>query len=630
MRRLLTVLVVALFVVAALTVTCDASELRLDPVLGAPDLWLQADVLRDPTGRWDLATLERHAAEFRPAAQLSPDPANWAFAPATLWFRLTPRSVDPQRWYVDVDVNVDSGELVFRAPNGRVERSAFGMRVPYAERPYASYGVLVPIPAGALREGTLYVRTVSRLSRFGAFAIRSDAWLRGAAQRAERDVLVPLVLTAGMILALALLNCILAATLRDGIYLWYAVAMFAFVLYDAAQSGVAWQFLWPRLSLPYDITTYLTMIAYCGFVVGFCRSFLDLPRTAPLLWRGILACFALLAAEQLLYAFAPNVLDRAGLYSVVDPLATTLLLIVVFAAGIAAWRRGNPLARYYCLAFAGVVIGMSINVCGVYHLIHHTAMTDAAAGAGVAWEAVFLSVALADRIRGLNLRAATLQGERDAFEVVALRDGLTGVANRRAFELRFDEEWRRGARTQARLAAIILDVDHFKAYNDALGHPRGDRVLRRVAQVIGGVLRRPEDLVARYGGEEFVVVLPNCGRDDAARIADEMRAAVRRLAIPHPASDSGFVTISAGVASVIPRHEARPMALISAADRALYARSATGAIASSSRVSPRAGTRDASVSRPHHTGADESFIGPVSRSLPGDKIPLPVDNDQYS
>jgi two-component system, sensor histidine kinase LadS len=570
-RRFLSALVVALFaVVAALTAACDASELHLDPRLGAPDLWSRAEVLRDPTGTWDLATVEAHGPDFRPASQLIADPADWAFAPATLWFRLEPRSPDPQRWYLDVDPNVDSGELAYRAANGRVERSTFGMRVPFADRPYASYGVVVAIPAGAVHDATLYVRTVSRLSHFGTFAIRSEGWLRDAAARDERDVLFPLLLTAGMILALALLNCVLAATLRDGIYLWYAVAMFAFVLYDAAQSGVAWQLLWPHLSLPYDITTYLTMIAYFAFVVGFCRAFLDVPRTAPLLWRGILASFALLAAEQLVYAFAPNVLDRAGLYSAVDPLVTMLLLLVVFAAGIAAWRRGNRLARYYCLAFAGVVIGMAINVSGVYDIISHTAMTDAAAGAGVAWEAIFLSVALADRIRGLNLRAATLQGERDALEIVALRDGLTGVANRRAFELRLDEEWRRGARTHARLAVIILDVDHFKKYNDALGHPRGDRVLFRVAHAIAGVLRRPEDLVARYGGEEFVVVLPNCGREDAARIADELRAAVRRLAIPHAASDSGFLTISAGVSSVVPRHDASPMALISAADRALY------------------------------------------------------------
>jgi two-component system, sensor histidine kinase LadS len=364
-----------------------------------------------------------------------------------------------------------------------------------------------------------------------------------------------LLVAGGMILALALLNCILAATLRDGIYLWYAGALFAFVAYVAAH-GVA------RSAL---------LIAFLALAVAFSRAFLDLPRVAPVLWRASLASFVLVAVEKAAYAFAPSVLDRAGLYSVVDPLATTALLIVMFYAGVVAWRRGNLLARFYCLGFAGVVIGLTLNVCGSYGVIPETSVTDAANGVGVAWEAVFLSAALADRIRGLDLRAAALQGERDALALVALRDGLTGIANRRAFDLRLDDEWRRGARARSRLAVILIDVDHFKRYNDALGHPRGDRVLRRVARAIRSVLRRPEDLVARYGGEEFVAVLPSCGSDDAARIADAMRAAVRRLGIPHPGSDLGFLTISAGVASVVPQHDARAAMLVSAADRALYA-----------------------------------------------------------
>jgi diguanylate cyclase (GGDEF)-like protein len=405
---------------------------------------------------------------------------------------------------------------------------------------------------------------------FGTLQIRPAAWLNGPDQRTMDAIIVPLLLTGGMILALGLLNCILALMLRDSIYLWYAVAMFSFVLCQASQSGLAWRYLWPSLSVPWDATSYLVTILYFGLLVGFARAFLDLPRTAPVLWRCVVGCFALLAIVELGYIVVPNAFDRAGLYAVLDPLATAELLIVVFVAGIVSWRSGNADARYYCLAFAGVVIGMSINVCGIYDVIPESSITDAAAGVGVAWEAIFLSAALADRIRGLNVRAATLQGERDAFEVVALRDGLTGVANRRAFEKRIDEEWRHGARTRANLAVIILDVDHFKAYNDALGHPRGDRVLARVARAIAGCLRRPEDLVARYGGEEFVVVLPNCGRDDAARIADGMREAVRRMNIPHPASDFGLVTVSAGVASVVPRDDARPIALISGADRALY------------------------------------------------------------
>jgi diguanylate cyclase (GGDEF)-like protein len=203
-------------------------------------------------------------------------------------------------------------------------------------------------------------------------------------------------------------------------------------------------------------------------------------------------------------------------------------------------------------------MGFAITLSGTYGAIARTPLTDAAAGTGVAWEAIFLSVALAYRIRGLSERAT-------------LHDALTGIANRRAFELRFDEEWRRATRTRTPIALAILDVDSFKAYNDACGHPQGDRVLLRVARALAKTLRRPEDFVGRYGGEEFVVLLPGCAREDAARITDSLRAAVRGLGISHPTSDHGVVTISAGVASLIPRDAVRPISLIAAADRALYA-----------------------------------------------------------
>ncbi|MBV9407992.1 MAG: diguanylate cyclase [Candidatus Eremiobacteraeota bacterium] len=263
-------------------------------------------------------------------------------------------------------------------------------------------------------------------------------------------------------------------------------------------------------------------------------------------------------------------MQRTHLDASLEPLATTAFLIAVFAAGLVAWRNGNPLARTACIAFAGVVIGLVTWACGTYGVVPRSALTDAAGGLGVAWEAIFLSVALAERIRGLDARAATLQDERDALEAVAFRDALTGVANRRAFDLRFADEWRRATRTRTRLAVVLLDVDRFKAYNDACGHPRGDRVLARVAQALAHAARRPEDFVARYGGEEFVVVLPGCGRGDAARLANAALAAIRALAIEHPAHEPGIVTASAGVASLVPRHGLRPRALLAAADRALY------------------------------------------------------------
>ncbi|MBV8645680.1 MAG: diguanylate cyclase [Candidatus Eremiobacteraeota bacterium] len=361
--------------------------------------------------------------------------------------------------------------------------------------------------------------------------------------------LIVLVFTGGMIVALGLVNGLLGITLRDRAYLWYAAAMLAFVAFDAVSASA-------RLGAAHEPAVQGAYLLYCGAIAVFGAAFLDLPRAAPAAWRAVLMCYGALVLTGIAYAAVPTALRRGHLDGSLEPLATTAFLIAVFAAGLVAWRNGNPLARTACIAFAGVVIGLVTWACGTYGVVPRSALTDAAGGLGVAWEAIFLSVALAERIRGL--------------EAVAFRDALTGVANRRAFDLRFADEWRRATRTRTRLAVVLLDVDRFKAYNDACGHPRGDRVLARVAQALAHAALRPEDFVARYGGEEFVVVLPGCGRADAARLANAALAAIRALAIAHPAHEPGIVTASAGVASLVPRHGLRPRALLVAADRALY------------------------------------------------------------
>lgn len=159
-------------------------------------------------------------------------------------------------------------------------------------------------------------------------------------------------------------------------------------------------------------------------------------------------------------------------------------------------------------------------------------------------------------------------------------DGLTGLANRRELDQRLIAEWSRAARQGAPLSVLMLDVDHFKLYNDRYGHPVGDQCLRAVAGAVAEQARRATDLAARFGGEEFTLVLPDTGAAQAQEIAERLRSQVQALALDHAASPSArHVSVSIGVATCHPHAgAAQPgvSALMSKADQALYAAKAQG------------------------------------------------------
>lgn len=164
-----------------------------------------------------------------------------------------------------------------------------------------------------------------------------------------------------------------------------------------------------------------------------------------------------------------------------------------------------------------------------------------------------------------------LQDANKKLQQLADTDGLTQVANRRYFDEILTQEWQRLARDQQPLSLLLTDIDWFKSYNDHYGHQAGDDCLQQVAQAINQAINRPADLLARYGGEEFVIVLPNTDTQGAVKVAEKIRQVIAKLAILHPDSTvSPYVTVSVGVASMIPTNEIPPNMLISQADQALY------------------------------------------------------------
>ncbi|WP_234681922.1 diguanylate cyclase domain-containing protein [Bradyrhizobium monzae] len=159
-------------------------------------------------------------------------------------------------------------------------------------------------------------------------------------------------------------------------------------------------------------------------------------------------------------------------------------------------------------------------------------------------------------------------------ETLAIEDSLTGLANRRRFDERLKEEWARAYRDRSSLGLLMIDVDHFKSYNDEYGHPSGDACLRVVAKIIAAEMQRVGDLAARYGGEEFAMLLPNTDAAGCARIGERIRSAVHDAGLVHASSGvAACVTVSIGGAACRPSFErtAGAGSLIESADRALYA-----------------------------------------------------------
>jgi diguanylate cyclase (GGDEF)-like protein len=154
---------------------------------------------------------------------------------------------------------------------------------------------------------------------------------------------------------------------------------------------------------------------------------------------------------------------------------------------------------------------------------------------------------------------------------------LTGVANRRYFNIHFQKEWKRALRYKNPISLLMVDIDSFKSFNDIYGHQAGDECLRKIAEALKNVLKRPGDFIARYGGEEFIVMLTDTDRNGAIEVVKLMQHAVFKLAIPHQGTlVSDRITFSAGIGTIVPDQDLDSGCLVSAADKALYRAKAEG------------------------------------------------------
>ena len=271
--------------------------------------------------------------------------------------------------------------------------------------------------------------------------------------------------------------------------------------------------------------------------------------------------------RTLLFMAAPAVLTFAVFTHNADPLIFFIfpaLLLVVF-------RLGFPGAVLTIFVIACISIRLTATGHGPLMLIHDSMLHRIVIAQIFLAVAIFTAFPVAALLEDRKALERSLAASEAKYRALANADSLTGLANRRAFDARLDAEWRHASALHQPLAALLIDVDHFKSYNDTHGHLSGDRCLRHIAEAISTNLHRPTDTAARFGGEEFTVILPGTTIEEALDIAETLRQAVAAMRLPHAGNTCGGIqTISIGVASTIPTSDNPPLSLLKSCDEALY------------------------------------------------------------
>ncbi|MEN9396233.1 MAG: hypothetical protein RLZ81_763 [Pseudomonadota bacterium] len=364
-----------------------------------------------------------------------------------------------------------------------------------------------------------------------------------------------------MLLAIIVVGAVMAVSVgafvirsqRDGMVYWTA---------GLALHTVSYLFFSQRELLgelaSLSIANALRACAWCAFAEGLCEFY----RRAP--------------PRKLIWAPVPVLL--VAMVLVRDSLSlriATVSMIAVAQALLVLWliwqRRGDTPGRGKYFLMAGVAIAITLLTMRALSTTRGAAAAMVSLTESSPIQAIsFLGAMVVLLLLSIGFVLMTKDRADDLNRILATRDELTGLANRRRLNEVLASEWARARRSEEPLALIMIDIDHFKLYNDHYGHQAGDACLRRVAQVIQASAGRAGDLAARYGGEEFLLILTGADAARAQRVAEKVRKSVEAMGLPHVHSPTGKITISVGVAAAMQDSYQDAESMLRAADLALY------------------------------------------------------------
>lgn len=596
----------------AVTGELSAQVVRLSDAVSSVDVSRQAQyVVTSTTAKHPQALDQGGALRWQRAKG---DVVNLLYKDDAVWVRLAldARNVQSENWLLDIGWPfLDRIEAWWvPAQHDLVDARYLGEagdHIAVSQHLMTHRHPLIDLSSVAGQQGELWLRIVSTSSIMLSFSI----WDTTDYLRYEVRVQFVLGILIGIMLIMAVYNLGIWVFIREPAYGFYVLYTFEITLYVATLSGLGNQYLWGGITWLSDKMLVLTVVLSFLFGTYFVMYFLDLKvRNRP--------AYRLVRFMILLYwlILIPALLLPEAWVAWPGQIMGVLITLGALVIGIAEWRRGSVAARHFTIAWFLLLTGTCVYTLMLAGILAQNLFTETVQIVGVVAEIVLLSFALGDRVnrerqtarqatemslhlarelniaheekirtqaesnvrleqqvdartRDLQKALVELESANQQLAALSVTDQLTGLYNRRYFDMHVEDELRRCVRSHLPIAVVVLDIDHFKRINDSYGHLFGDECLQKVAQVMSQHTQRPGDVAVRFGGEEFVMLLPGTDLQGAIQVAESIRQAVARIAL-HYQSTKITLTISIGVLVKIPQTGDTVDLLLEAADAALY------------------------------------------------------------
>jgi two-component system, sensor histidine kinase LadS len=513
--------------------------------------------------------------------------ATFGFVDVAYWFHVRLLSHDSQshRRILVLDYALlDQIDLYVRRANGSMEHFVSGDLHPFGSRAVSFRAPNFFIDLHAGEQVDLLLRAQSKSS------MQAPLKLFGETAFFEKieDLQLGAGLYYGILLGLLLYNLTLFASLRDANYFFYTLYVGSFGLAQLCLSGLAFQYLWPNSPRMANLAIPLSMALAMLLMLQFVRVFLDL-KTRLVIGNRVTLGLMGLHASMLVLSFLID-------YRTAVLIGTAAVLpdaLVMLGVSLVLARRGDTAARILLLAWSALLLGTATYALVSFGILPKIFITEYGMQMGSAIEVILISLALAwrfaalrdenvrimrsardelegrvsERTRELSETLGELAGANERLREANLRDGLTGVYNRRYFDASYESMLAESHAAGHTFAVLVVDIDHFKRVNDEAGHLVGDDCLRLTASIIARHAGAGGSLI-RYGGEEFVVLLPDTGAEAAVATAESIRAAVASTPMINGSELS--LTVSIGVALASAGSGIAPLDLLQRADEAMY------------------------------------------------------------